>query len=62
MITYCEARGIPPSSPSGVSSVAEIYDSAQVCKVSVTAHAAERSMRVSLRGKISISNNISKES
>lgn len=51
MITYCEAWGIPPSSPLGVSSVAEIYDSAQVCKVSVTAHAAEKEHEGFFKGK-----------
>lgn len=40
MITHCKYREFLPSDHLDVSSVAEIYDSVQVCKISVKAHAA----------------------
>lgn len=42
MITYCKYREPLPSHRRDVSSVAEIYDSVQVCTTSVTAQAAQK--------------------
>lgn len=60
--TAGQRTGVPSSRRAGVSSVAEIYDSAQVCKIAVKACAASKEHASFLRGKINISNNISKES